>query len=60
MTDEDWDGSGQNRSVGYIYDVVGTWEEAIEIKSEIEGSFDKVSILEGFDDTPQIGGLSRC
>ncbi|MCL1998390.1 MAG: hypothetical protein FWG65_06460 [Turicibacter sp.] len=57
MTELEWLGLGNNRDSGYVYGVYETREAAREVKLELEKTMNQVTIIEGYDDTPQIGGL---
>jgi len=54
----DWAKDGSGKMMGDFYDVKDTREEALELKNSLGDSMGKVSIAEGFDDSPQIGGFS--
>jgi len=54
----DWADDGSGKMMGDFYDVKDTYEEALELEKSLEDSMAKISIFEGFDDSPQIGGLS--
>ncbi|MDR2167903.1 MAG: hypothetical protein LBE35_08670 [Clostridiales bacterium] len=60
MVNVDWDGTGRNMLFGSIYAIKDTWDEAFDLKKSLEGSMEKVSIVEGYNDMPQIGGLYIC
>ncbi|MCL1999117.1 MAG: hypothetical protein FWG65_10165 [Turicibacter sp.] len=57
MTDLNWAYDGLNRKLGYIYGVYKTWEAAREVMLELEKTMSDVAIVEGYDETPHIGGL---
>ena len=54
----DWATDGSGKMMGDFYDVKDTREEAMELKELLGDSMGEISIFEGFDDSPQIGGLS--
>ncbi|MDR2167128.1 MAG: hypothetical protein LBE35_04670 [Clostridiales bacterium] len=60
MVNEGWDGTGRNMSFGEIYAVTDTRDEAREIIKSLDDGFENVSIVEGYDPTPQIGGVWAC
>ena len=47
-----------NKVIGDIYFVTPSEDEAYEKANEIGNSMGKRMVVEGFDNTPQIGGLS--
>lgn len=57
MTHLEWDKEVMNKKIGVVYKVFDTHAEALEIMRSLDESYGMVSIIEGFDDTPQIGGL---
>ncbi|MCL1999116.1 MAG: hypothetical protein FWG65_10160 [Turicibacter sp.] len=57
MTDTDWAYDGRNRKIGFVYGVYETWETAMEVRDGLSQTHEKVSIIEGYDETPHIGGL---
>ena len=54
----DWAKDGSGKMMGDFYDVKDTHDEALELKKSLGDSMGDVSIFEGFDDSPQIGGFS--
>ena len=56
MVNLEWDATGRNKLVGFIHSVVDTWEEARTIVNTLDNSKGDVAIMEGFDDTPHVGG----
>ena len=54
----DW---SDNKLFGDIYEVFSDFNEALAQKRELQktGNLGKTTVMEGFDDTPQIGGLFR-
>ena len=51
----------KNKLFGDIYEVFSNFEEGLAKSRELEqlGTMGRVTVMEGFDDTPQIGGLFR-
>ena len=58
LVNADWADDGSGKMMGDFYDVKDTHDEALILKKSLGDSMGDVSIVEGFDDSPQIGGLS--
>ena len=59
MANIEYDKSGTNTSIGEIVAVEDTFENALVILEDLDeqGNMGECTIVQGFDDTPQIGGL---
>ena len=56
MANIEYDKSGTNRSIGEVVVVEDTFKKALAIKESLQ-DMGKCTVVDGFDDTPQIGGL---